>query len=297
MLKYPNNLNEGQTDYVSFTHRAYRTNGKFGDTTGGDRSSPPGNGQRIVLYMPNSTPVANYGNSWGNSGNKFDGPIGILKKNAYGLGAGAVGGAADARGNLGDGESGNAMQALRDAAKEAGRDTAELLNSATANRGGLSKQLGMNLVGGALNTTGNNLLALTKGQIYNPNVELLYQGPQLRTFSFSFNFVPKNSGESGVVSQIIKEFKKWSAPGDPGEEGFLSVPHVWDIRYGGKVEGKMNKFKPCALTNVSVQDNAGSDLHSTFEDGTPTLTSITLSFNEVDILTRKDHEDGGERGF
>ena len=291
MLKYPNNLNEGQTDYVSFTHRKYRSNSQGGG------AAAPGTGQRIVLYMPNSTPVANYGNSWNSTGQNFDGPLGILKKDAAFAAGKAIVGAGNTVGNLGDGESGNAMQALRDAAKEAGRDTAKLLNDATSNRGGLVKQVGMNMVGGALVGSGNNLLALTQGQIYNPNVELLYQGPQLRTFSFSFNFVPKNSGESGVVSQIIKEFKKWSAPGDPGDEGFLSVPHVWDIVYGGKVEGKMNKFKPCALSNVSIQDNAGSNLHTTFEDGTPTLTSITLSFNEVDILTRKDHEDGGERGF
>ena len=291
MLKYPNNLNEGQTDYVSFTHRKYRANSEGGG------AAAPGSGERIVLYMPNSTPTANYGNSWNSSGQNFDGPLGIIKKDAAFLAGNAINKAGDTVANLGDGQAGNAMQSLRDAAKQAGRDTAELLNDGISNRGGLVKQLGMNMVGGALVGSGNNLLALTQGKIYNPNLELLYQGPQLRTFSFQFNFVLKNSNESSVVSQISKEFKKWSAPGDPGEEGFLSVPHVWDIRYGGKVDGKMNKFKPCALTNVSVQDNAGSDLHSTFEDGTPTLTSITLSFNEVDILTRKDHEDGGERGF
>jgi hypothetical protein len=291
MLKYPNNLNEGQTDYVSFTHREYKNNSKGGGV------AAPGTGERIVLYMPNSTPVANYGNSWGNSGQTFDGPIGLLKKKmAQGLGD-SVNELGNTVGNLGDGVEGNAFESIRQLAKDAGRSAGDMVGDMIDNRGGLVKQLGMNAVGGMLVGSGNNLLALTQGKIYNPNVELLYQGPQLRTFSFQFNFVPKNSNESSVISQIIKEFKMWSAPGDPGEEGYLSVPHVWDIRYGGKVDGKMNKFKPCALVNVSVQDNAGSDLHSTFEDGTPTLTSVSLSFNEVDILTRKDHEDGGERGF
>ena len=96
------------------------------------------------------------------------------------------------------------------------------------------------------------------------------------------------------MSEIIREFKKWSAPS--AENGFLCVPHVWEIRYGGRVKSKMNRFKPCAMTNISVQDNSGEDLYTTFEDGTPTSTNIRLNFQEVDIVTRKDHSKG-DRGF
>ena len=52
------------------------------------------------------------------------------------------------------------------------------------------------------------------------------------------------------------------------------------------------------MTNITVQDNAGSNFHTTFTDGTPVLTSIQMQFQEVDILLSKDHNRQEEvRGF
>ena len=59
----------------------------------------------------------------------------------------------------------------------------------------------------------------------------------------------------------------------------------------------MNKFKKSALVNVVTQDNQGYKHHATFDDGTPVVTTMTLSFMEVDIVTRQDHVDVGGRGY
>lgn len=286
MLKYPLTLNENDTDYVTFSHRKYRPNrvpgGASGEVLG---AAPPNTSNRITLYMPNSTPVSNYGNAWNNQ--NFAGPLGDLRRNAATtLGKG-----------LDDLTSVKGIDDVKEAVKKLGSNSGKTVADAIDNTPGIAKQIGAEIIGRALVGSGNNLLALTTGKIYNPNVELLYQGPQLRQFSFDFLFVPRSQLEADMVSMIIKEFKVWSAPGDPGEEGYLCVPDVWDISYGGKVVGKMNKFKPCALTSISVQDNAGETLHTTFTDGTPTSTSIKMTFSEVDILTRKDHEEAGGRGF
>ena len=60
--------------------------------------------------------------------------------------------------------------------------------------------------------------------------------------------------------------------------------------------GVMNKFKPAAMTNITVQANPTLDYHSTYTDGTPIETAISLDFKEVELIVRQDHEEGGQ-GF
>ena len=141
------------------------------------------------------------------------------------------------------------------------------------------------------------LTQLQRGEVYNPNVELLYESPQLRSFSLDFIFIPKNIGEARIVNNIIKEFKKWSAPQDNGT--MLEVPHLWTVTYKSGVgqDGFMGKFKKCALTTVSVQHNPQTDMHVTFSDGTPVVTALSLAFQEVDIITRDDHDSAGPQGM
>ena len=143
----------------------------------------------------------------------------------------------------------------------------------------------------------NQILALSRGQVYNPNVELLYQQPQFRQFSFNFDFVPKNPGDSIAMNNIILNFKKWSAPKDL-QNGMFEVPYVWQIKYysNGQENSYMNKFKPAACMNVSVVANQATDMHVSHVDGVPVQTSIGLFFKETDIILRDDHQ-AGTQGY
>ena len=77
-LTYPLRLTD-ENDYVVFTHRKYRTNIKGGNINQSENAPADANAS-IRLYMPNSTPQANYGNSWNSSGDTFAGPFGELRK-------------------------------------------------------------------------------------------------------------------------------------------------------------------------------------------------------------------------
>ena len=86
-------------------------------------------------------------------------------------------------------------------------------NSAKGKGGGALRQIGVQAAAGIAGVSDpNQLLALSRGQIYNPNVELLYKGPKIRSFSFNYSFVPKSAQEAAAVNAIIKEFRTWSAP-------------------------------------------------------------------------------------
>ena len=70
----------------------------------------------------------------------------------------------------------------------------------------------------------------------NPYLEVLYGGPQLRTFNYSFKFAPKNEREKDDVQKIIQMFRFHSAPEHRGSTSgassmFLGLPSEFDIHY------------------------------------------------------------------
>lgn len=280
MLRYPREIQSGQ-DFVSFSHEPYRTNqaipGQEASTAGG-AAGPPATGQ-IILYMPNSTPAISNQNSWKQQ--NFEGPLGQITR---GIGVGLAAGAM----NLGNG--GTVEDAIEGFKSQ--------LNNVKEKGGGAARQFVLGKIAETFGLSGAGALtALQRGEVYNPNVELLYEAPQLRGFSLDFVFIPKDVSEAKMMNEIILEFKKFSAPVDNGT--MLEVPHLWRVTYKSGVGNDtfMNKFKKCALTTIQVQHNPGTDMHATFSDGTPLVTAMSLGFQEVDIITRKDHEDAGGQGF
>ena len=295
-LIYPLKLPVTDTDFVYFKHQPYRTNasmpGNFGGSVGvgtGEPVEPPNTYNTIRLHMPNSTPSVTNSNEWG--ARNFEGPIGRISQQ-IGSALGEEGGIVD--------EAGFSGQTPEDIARGMGKSVSGALSAATMQNGrGAIGQIVLNAAGELLPgfNSGNDILAFSQGKIFNPNVELLYQGPKLRSFSMQFNFFARSTLESEMIDNIIKEFKKWSAPDDEGE--FITVPHTWEVSYQMGSFGKhpkMNRFKKAALTSITVQDNTSSDMHTTYEDGTPSVTSVSLAFSEVDMVFRRDH-DLANRGF
>lgn len=141
-----------------------------------------------------------------------------------------------------------------------------------------------------VNISMDQLLARTEGNIINPNMELLFSGPSLRQFKFSFKFTPRFDQESNEVKMIIKAFKKNMSPRGGGM--FLKTPNIFGIRYlgnGGKDHQFLNKFKLCALTNMSVNYTADG-VHATYSDETPVAMIMDLSFQELTPVYNEDYD-------
>ena len=279
VLKYPQELVEGQNDYILFTNHEYRTNKSYSGQA--KAASGPGSGDSIILYMPSTTPAVAQSNDWG--AKSFAGELGQLIGDAASAAAGGINGA-----DFSSFEAGMAS------GKEAGKGLIDMVKKNMSKGGPIAKQAGTSLVAGMAGMTPNQLTALQRGEIYNPNIELLYSGPKLRGFNFNFQFVPKSQQEATVVNKIIMEFKKWSAPKDIGN-GMYKVPNVWQVKYmsNGGENKFMNAFKRAACMNVAVQNNQGMNMHMSFEDGMPIITSLSLNFMEVDVITRDDHAESG----
>ena len=149
------------------------------------------------------------------------------------------------------------------------------------------------------NVTVDQLLARGEGVVFNPNMELLFNGPSLRQFAFSFKMTPRSQLESIEVKKIIRTFKSNMAP-QVTKEGngnlFLKTPNVFELSYkqGNNEHQFLNKFKQCFLENVSV-NYTGEGTYATYGDGTPISIIMNLQFKELEPVYDIDYfNDQGE---
>ena len=144
------------------------------------------------------------------------------------------------------------------------------------------------------NVSGSQLVSRATGQVFNPNLELLFQGVNLRSFPFSFQIFPRNRNEAEVVKEIIRVLKMSMAAKNSSKSSgiFISAPRVFQLTY---MKGKdphpfLNKFLPMALTSMNLSYTA-SNTYSTFYDGTPTHMKLDLVFKELNPIYFEDYED------
>lgn len=130
------------------------------------------------------------------------------------------------------------------------------------------------------------------GLAINPQIDVIYQSPKLREFTFDFLFAPKNGKEGKAVSDIIKEFKFHAAPEISGQGNALGryfvPPSEFDIEFSVNTMGKIST---CVLQDITV-DYAPSGVAFYFPDDRPVNTRMTLRFMELEFITKELVEAG-----
>jgi len=158
---------------------------------------------------------------------------------------------------------------------------------------------GINKLKTMLPAGGEAILAINTGSIITPRMELMFEGIQRRTFSFSFTFIPKSAPEAEKVEQIVKLFKKhmssnYGSNGMGGVDGVreMEIPDFFNIEYmyRGNRNTHLNRIKQCVLTKADI--DYGSDRWHAFENGQPQTTKLALSFSELEIITKDYIEQG-----
>lgn len=145
-----------------------------------------------------------------------------------------------------------------------------------------------------------SILARGAGIVPNSNTELLFNGPSLRQFSFSYRLSPRSEEEAKTVRRIIRFFKQGMAPkkitAKSGKSGqgsfFLGTPNVFKLEYrsGPNPIDAINKFKTCALTSFSC-NYTPEGVWAAYEAGQPISTVISMTFNELEALYDTDYQE------
>jgi len=286
--RYPIKNINASDDFLKITSFEYKPPGlNLGDTgsfaqkssddivSEGGYGSATGRGT-VILPMPQSI-ISTAGASWG-VGNMDPLQTAILGVTKSAVSNGFDGGISAAT---------NLLNNLKSAAQTAGGQSAVQTFFATKATAALL---------GDGNFTQN--LSRETGSVFNSNTELLFNGvAPPRSFSFSFDLVPRSEAESKVIKEIILFFKKESAAQKGAETGgaaglFLKSPSVFKVQYmsGGKSHPFLHQFKICALNSMSV-NYTGSGTYATYSDATPVHMQMILSFQELTPIYREDYID------
>ena len=125
-------------------------------------------------------------------------------------------------------------------------------------------------------------------------MELAFKNVERRSFSYTFKMIPKNSREAEEIRKIVFAFKANMLPEmlEGRNRDTMSVPNTFNIQYmyKGKENDYTHRVSECFLDKVDV--TYGGDRYKTFEphadDGAPPVeTTIGLSFQEIEIITRE----------
>ena len=137
-------------------------------------------------------------------------------------------------------------------------------------------------------TQGGNIQGRAYGSVNNNNLEVLFGGPGLRSFSFQFSFYPREPKEAIEVRKIIRTFKQSMSVKRSANSLLLKAPHTFAISYltaGQKAHPYLNRFKECALTSCNI-DYTPDGTYMTYGGDEKSMTAyrMTLSFSELEPI-------------
>jgi hypothetical protein len=192
-----------------------------------------------------------------------------------------------------------ALAAIKGGAEGAG-EAAETATKGVADyKGDIQKAIAASFAGAA---TGANQGFLTRatGAVLNNNLELLFQGPSLRSFTFTFSMSARFKEEAEEIRKIIRFFKQGMSVKRSESALFLQTPNIFDIQYlhKGKEHPYINQIKTCALQNLVVNYTPAGN-YATYDDGAMTQYDMTLTFGEIEPLFDDDYgqSDDGKIGY
>ena len=149
------------------------------------------------------------------------------------------------------------------------------------------------ITGSVFGIDANQLLARTEGNVLNNNLELLFKGPTLRPFNFSFNLSARSLDESRMIKRIIRAFKQSSAAQKTPGGLFLHAPNTYKLQF---ISGKTNKtheflprIKECALLGVNM-NYMPENSYMTYDDTSMVRYTMSLSFKELEPIFNDDYD-------
>ena len=195
-----------------------------------------------------------------------------------------------------------ASDALTNGLAAGASSAGEGLGKVAATAGQAKQTLAGVIAASAVGISADEVLARTQGAVVNPNLELLFKGPSLRPFNFSFQMGARNEQESLEIMKILRFFKQGGSPQRTSAQYLVKAPHTFQIEYlhrseDGAQNKYLNKIKECALLSVGVNYTPNNN-YATFKNGAPVAVELSLSFKELEPVFNDEYGPGdGDVGF
>lgn len=186
--------------------------------------------------------------------------------------------------------AGVAMQGIENGGEGLVNALQGAVDSTVSNNAQLKKAIKGAAVNSAISA---NILPRTERAIFNPNTELLFNGPQLRAFTFTFKLTPRNKPEADNIKNIIRFFKLNMAAKTTTSALFLKAPNVFRIEYlfqNDQQHPGLNLIKDCALQNFAVDYTPDGSYMTVGDEGAMFSYNLTMSFMELLPIYSKDYD-------
>jgi len=113
---------------------------------------------------------------------------------------------------------------------------------------------------GASQLTDNGILSATGGVVYNPNLEVLYEGPDFRRFNFQFALFTKSKNDAKNIKTIVDALRKASLPSAGGTPNGDQLQGVFtDVAAVGGIQGAAGTIANIIGQKLGVNANNGLD--------------------------------------
>ena len=162
-----------------------------------------------------------------------------------------------------------------------------------------AKRLVAGAMAGAASGLGQQLLTRQSGAIINPNTELLFNGPTMRNFGFSFNMSARSEREAQSISFIIRALKQGMSVRRSQSGLFLLSPHIFELKYlagSSQQNPHLNKFKMCAMTGLNVNYTPNQTFMA-LANNMPVAYQIDMQFSELEPIFNDDYTNDNSIGF
>ncbi len=147
------------------------------------------------------------------------------------------------------------------------------------------------------NVPGSEAIQAMAGVAPNPKKEQIFKNMDFRTFQYDYQFFPRSATESENIRNIINTFRYHMHPEFKDDDGFLYLyPGEFEIYYymGNNENPFVHKHTSAVLKEVNVNYTPQGQF-TTFDNGAPTQINMTLSFQELSILTKGHLDSFGEK--
>ena len=186
------------------------------------------------------------------------------------------------------------QQALGDLS---GKEAQKLLDQLAG--GEASEQIKSYLTGQipGINEKAGDVLSRSQGQVINPNMEMIFNGPALRSFGYTFRLTARSREESNVIRKIIRFFKQgMSVKQSTGTTIYLQSPNVFDACFHSGYSNAhpfLYKMKRCALTSFGV-NYVPDGTYMTLPNKSMTAYEISLQMQELDPIFDNDYKNDND---
>lgn len=274
-LTYPLDLGKTKQDVIKFTMLEYKPSGTGATQRAGTSARKSLSGKElpegrisagtVVLPIPNGISDTNSADWNDNSLNAYDAAM--------------------------------AAAAFKGITEGIGKGVEDLGKTFTAAGGdeNFKKGGGALFAGAATGTNSAAILSRAEGVVINPNLELLFNAPTLRPFSFIFKMSARGEDEAREIIKILNFFKRGMSPIKTESNLFLKTPNTFKIQYLHRRLGEgadhpyIGRIKECALQSVTVNYTPEGQ-YATYSDGVMVSYEMQMQFKELEPVFNSDYD-------